>query len=327
MKNLSWRWMLYLVVGGYLVLDLKVFHGPLRDAIRNPREAALVEARERGWVALVNREPLTKAQLDLAVARHLYQRGLDAAAIPSKNLDMIRRGVLQTLIDDTLVRQYADGDRHPVPEEETAAFVAAWKAGFASRDDFLARAAAQGLDEKSLDAELARIWTRKRWLENRIAPGIEVTEEEARQWFENNRVETGGKPRPGFFEPEAVRLRETLLPATDEAKARQLHADRKNGAEPGGDEPRWRSRDELPESVAAAVFADGAQGLIDPILSPEGWHLVEVLERRESRALAFEDVSDEIFAHLEAQRTEETVRDLLEKLRKVANLQLFPENI
>lgn len=319
--------MLYLVVGGYLLLDLKVFHGPLRDAIRNPRTAALIEARERGWVALVNREPLTRAQLDLAVTRHLYQRGLDAAAIPGKNLDMIRRGVLQTLIDDTLVRQYADGDRHEVAPEESAAFVAAWKAGFASRDDFLARAAAQGLDEKALDAELARIWTRKRWLENRIAPGVEVTEEEARQWFENNRVETGGKPRPGFLEPEAALLRETLLPAADEAKARQLHADRKSRGEPGEDEPRWRTRDELPESVAAAVFGDGAQGLLDPILSPEGWHVVEVLERRESRALAFEELREEIFAHLEAQRTEETVRDLLEKLRKVANLHLFTENL
>ena len=45
MKNLSWRWMLYLVVGGYLLLDLKVCHGPLRDAMRSPREAALAVAR------------------------------------------------------------------------------------------------------------------------------------------------------------------------------------------------------------------------------------------------------------------------------------------
>ena len=322
MKKLSWRAALYLSVVGYLLLDLKVFHGPLRDAMRSPREAALVEARERGWVALVNREPLTREQLDLAVTRHLYQRGLDAATVPDKNLAMIRRAALQSLIDDTLVRQYADGDRYTVAPEETAAFIAAWKSGFATKEDLLKAATAQGLDERSLDAELARIWTRKRWLENRIEPGVTVTEEEARKWYEANRVKTGGEPRPGFFEPGKAKIREVVLPVADEAAARQLHA-----AWKGDVEARWLAREDFPEAVATAVFAPGVSGLIEPIASPRGWHVIEVLEMRESKPLAFEVLRDEIIAHLEAQRTEETVKELLEKLRKVANLHIFQENL
>ena len=314
--------MLYLVVGGYLLLDLKVFHGPLRDAIRNPREAALIEARERGWVALVNRDPLTRDQLDLAVERHLYQRGLDAATVPAKNLDMIRRAVLQSLIDDTLVRHYADGDRYTVAPEETAAFIAAWKSGFATKEDLLKAAAAQGLDEKALDAELARIWTRKRWLENRIEPGVTVTEEEAREWYEANRVETGGQPRPGFFEPEKAKIREVVLPVADEAAARQLHAAWKSEVE-----ANWRAREDYPEAVATAVFSSDSAGLLEPIASPHGWHVIEVVEKRAIQPLAFEDLHAEIVAHLEAQRTEETVKDLMEKLRKVANLHVFQENL
>lgn len=322
MKKLPWRAALYLSVVGYLLLDLKVFHGPLRDAMRSPREAALVEARERGWVALVNREPLTRGQLDLAVARHLYQRGLDAATVPAKNLAMIRRAVLQSLIDDTLVRQYADGDRHTVAPEETAAFIDAWKSGFATKEDLLKAAAAQGLDETSLDAELARIWTRKRWLENRIEPGVTVTEEEARTWFEENHLKSGGEPRPGFFEPEKAKIREVVLPVADEAAARERHA-----AWQGDVEARWRAREDLPEKVATAVFAPGVSGLLEPIATPRGWHVIEVLETRAVQPLAFEDLRDEVIAHLEAQRTEETVKELLEKLRKVANLHVFQENL
>ncbi len=326
MKRMPWRWILYLVVGGYLLLDLKVFHGPLREAMRSRRDAALVEARERGWVALVNREPLTREQLDLAVARHLHQRGLGAAAIPAKNLAMIRRAVLQSLIDETLVRQYADGDPFPVTEEETAAFVAAWKSGFASRDELLRRAAAQGLDEPSLDAGLARIWMRKRWLEKRIAPGVEVTEEEARDWYEANRVETGGQPRPGFHEPERALLRETLLPADDEAGARARHAALRSGEE-SPEEARWRARGDLPEVVANAVFAKEAPRLPDPVLSPSAWHVIEVVETRPAEPLPFETLRGEIIAHLEAQRTTETVKELMEKLRTVANLHIFTENL
>lgn len=322
MKKLPWRAALYLSVVGYLLLDLKVFHGPLRDAMRSPREAALIEARERGWVALVNREPLTREQLDLAVKRHLFQRGLDAATMPAKNLDMIRRAVLQSLIDDTLVRQYADGDRYTVAPEETAAFIAAWKSGFATQEDLLKAAAAQGLDENSLDTELARIWTRKRWLENRIEPGVKVTEEEAREWYEANRVETGGQPRPGFFEPEKAKIREVVLPVADEAAARQLHAAWKSEVV-----ARWRAREDFPEAVATAVFSSEASGVLEPIASPHGWHVIEVLEKHAIQPLAFEDLRDEIIAHLEAQRTEETVKELMEKLRKVANLHIFQENL
>ena len=326
MNRMPWRWILYLVVGGYLLLDLKVFHGPLRDAMRSRRDAALVEARARGWVALVNREPLTRGQLDLAVARHLHQRGLEALSIPAKNLAMIRRAVLQSLIDETLVRQYADGDPFPATTEETAAFIAAWKSGFASPEEMLRRAAAQGLDEAALDAGLARIWTRKRWLEKRIAPGVEVTEEEARDWYEANRVETGGQPRPGFFEPERALLREVILPAGDEAGARARHAALRSGGE-FPEEARWRALGDLPEVVAEAVFAGGDPRLLDPILSPSGWHVIEIIETRPGETLPFETLRTEIIAHLEAQRTTETVKELLEKLRTVANLQVFTENL
>jgi len=253
MKKLPWRGALYLVVIGYLFFDLQVCHGPLRDAMRSRRDAAVTTAREEGWVALVNQEPITPGQLDLAVRRHLHQRGKSTAEIPDKNLVMIRRAVLQSLIDDTLVRQHADGENFEAPAAEVAAFITSWKSGFSSPEELAKRAEAQGLDPAALDAELARIWKRKCWIEHRIERGVTVTDEEAREWFEANRVDEAGKLRPGFFEPE----------------------------KPG-----------LPQ-----------------------------------RSLAYEELSAEIIAHLEAQRTEETVKELTGKLRKVANLQIFPENL
>jgi len=58
-----------------------------------------------------------------------------------------------------------------------------------------------------------------------------------------------------------------------------------------------------------------------------GWHLVEVLERQAERPVSYEEIVVEIKQHLESERTEATVKELMQKLRKVANLQLFPENI
>lgn len=326
MKKLPWRAAIYLAVLGWFVLDLKVCHGPLREAMRSQRDAAVVEARARGWVALVNQEPLTREQVDLAVERHLFQRGKTVEEIPEKNLAMIRRAVLQTLIDDTLVRQYADGEKFAAPPEETAAFVAAWKSGFASSGDLAERAATQGLDPAALDVELARIWSRKRWLERRVAPGVAVTEEEAKGWFEANRAEEDGTLRPGFFEPAKVRARQIVFASGDEAAARERHA---GGAEPADDftDLGWIASEGLPEEFAGPVFAASGPGLLEPFRTRLGWHLVEVLEMEAERPLAYEEIRGEIVAHLEAVRTEETVKLLMGKLRKVANLHLFPENL
>lgn len=254
MKRLPWRFGLYVVVIGYMFFDLKVCHGPLHSAMRSRRDDAVTEARSRGWVALVNLEPITREQVDMAVARHLYQRGIDATSLSEKNRAMIRRAVLQLLIDETLVRQHAAGDRFIAPAAETEAFVRAWKAGFSSQDELKKRAEAQGWTLTTLDEELKQIWTRKRWLEKRIEPGVTVTEEEARQWFNENRLDENGKVRYGFYAEEA-----------------------------------------------------------------------ENLGKR--RPLEFEELRDEIISHIEAERTAETIPILMQKLRKVANLSLFPENL
>lgn len=344
MSKLPWRAVLYLAVVGYLVLDLKVFQGPLHDAMRSRRDAAVAGARERGYVALVNLVPVTRAQVDLAVARHLRQRGKTVAEIPGKNLAMIRRAALQSLIDEILVGQHADGERFAAPAAETEAFIAAWKSAFSSPEEIARRAAAAGLDPAALDAELARLWSRKRWLEGRIEPGVTVSEEEAKSWFESNRGKEDEPEglRPGFFEPEKARIRFAMLGAGEEALVRDLHAKLKSGeatfgevarahsldaaTKENGGEPGWFARETLSGPLAGAVFSGGA-GLLEPVRGESAWYLVEVLERQARRSLSFEELRPGIVAHLEARRTAQVVRVQIEKLRKVANLRVFPENL
>ncbi len=179
MKKFPWRAVLYAVILLYLVVDLKYCHGPLRQAMTSRRDASLEAASKYKWVAIINLEPVTQDQLDLAVIRHLYQRGKTPEGIPEKNLAMIRRAVLQSLIDEILVRQYADGEKFVAPPEETAQFISSWESQFASPEEKTTRAEKQGLDEAVISDELARIWSRKRWLEKRIAPGVAVTDD---QW-------------------------------------------------------------------------------------------------------------------------------------------------
>lgn len=344
MKRFPWRIVLYIVFIGYLFLDLKACNGPLKQAISKRNDLTREAAEKHRWVALVNQEPITGEQLDLAVARYLYQRGKSYEDIPTKNLRMIRRAALQTLINETLVRQYADGEGFRAPREEVESFVSTWISQFPDAIEFAEKASKQGMREEELRKELARIWSRKKWLENRIAPGVDVTDEEVKTWFEENR-ETGA----GFTEPEKIHARHIFLSTVEvddesrEEMIRDLHrqivekestfeelagafSDDPKTKKIGGD-LNWFARDRVPADFAGPVFAMQPGELSEPFRTKIGWHIVEVLDRQEERPVEFSEVEREIRHHLENQRTSETVERLMKKLRTVANIRLFPEQI
>lgn len=344
MNGFPWRILVYLAFLLYLFLDLRVCRGPLHDSFRDRTDATLEAADRHGWVALVNQEPITRAQLDLTVFRHLYQRGDHDDPPPEKTLAMIRRAVLNRLIDDTLIRQYADGEGHTAPKAEIDAFIRRWEMQFDSAEDLAERSHEQGLSEEERRAELARIWSRKRWVEKRVAPGVEVTEEDARRWFEANRP-TG----EGFVEPEKVRARHLFVSTVEtddeehEQLIRDLHARLLEGeatfeelAAMSSEDPRtakrggdlgWFTRDRIPSPFAEIAFGLDLGEVSEPFRTDIGWHVVEVTDRQPERPVTFDEAREEIRAHLENQRTAETVAELLRKLRKVSNIRVFPDRL
>lgn len=348
MQKFPWRALLYAVFLLYLAVDLKFCGGPLKRSIEKRQTNLAEEAAENRWVAIVNQEPITGEQLNLAVYRHLYQRGMTESPVPEANLAMIRRAVLQSLIDDTMIRQYSDGDDFTVPQGEIDRFVESWESQFASDEELAERSDLQNLSPEERRAELAKIWTRKRWLDNRIEPGVDVTDDEVRQWFEANRIDGEGAPREGFYEPEKIRARHIFLSTvenddeTREEMIREYHRQIVDGDETfeniakafsedertkkrGGD-LNWFTRARVPEDFAEVVFALVPGELSEPFRTSIGWHIVEVTGHQPQRPVEFAEVEPEIRDHLENQRTADTMKVLLQKLRKVANIRLFPEH-
>ncbi len=348
MQKFPWRAVLYTVFLLYLAVDLKFCGGPLKRAIETRQTTLAEEAAENRWVAIVNQEPITGEQLNIAVYRHLYQRGMTESNIPEANLAMIRRAVLQSLIDDTMIRQYADGDDFAVPQEDIDRYIESWEAQFASDEELAERSDLQDLSPDERRAELARIWTRKRWLENRVEPGVDVTDEEVREWFAANRVDGEGAPRDGFYDPEKIRARHIFLSTveiddeTREEMIREYHRQIVEGEETfeniakafsedertkkhGGD-LNWFTRTRVPDDFAEVVFRLKPGELSEPFRTHIGWHIVEVIDHQPQRPVELAEVEAEIRDHLENQRTVDTVKVLLEKLRKVANVRLFPEH-
>ncbi len=345
MKSLPWRSVVYLVVLLYLFLDLQTCKGPLHRRILSSRpfsEMTREQARDLGWVALVNRRPVTRRELWLAEDRFLYQRGRSRAEVsPSESL-VIRRAVLRGLIDDILVEQYAEGEGFQADREEIDRFVRAWESQFPDEQAMARRMDRQGLTPEECRAELARIWTRRAWLESRIAPGVGVTAEEIGAWFEEN----AGKN--GFLEPEKIRARQIFVSTVredGEAQRKKIEEARKRlldgegfhrvaaelsedfRTKDRGGELNWFGRDRVPSDFAEVVFAQSVGVVGEPFRSRIGWHIVEVLEHRPETPLVLADVEEEVRVYLENEQTRETLETFIGRLRKVASITVFLENL
>ncbi len=347
MKRFPWRSLLYTGILLYLLVDLRWCQGPLYWKIQSQRAHTTAEvAAKNGWVAVVNQEPITRRQLTIALQRYLFQRGKMPEEIPEATLKMMKQAVVQRLINDTLIRQYADGEKFDAPQKEIDAFIESWESQFASPEILKERSDLQNLSKQQRDAELARIWSRKRWLEDQIEPGVDVTSEEVRQFFDVNH-----KKGSGFTEPEKVRARHifvSTVEADDEAREKMIRDayvklnDAENPANfadlakaisddarsklRGGD-LNWFSRERMPKDFCKHVFPLEKGEISEPFKTSIGWHIVEVLDRQAERPVTFEEAADEIRAHLESTRREETIKVLIKKRRRVAKIELFYQNI
>ena len=346
-RRFPWRMILYGIVLLYLIGDLQLFDGPLHRAIEKRRNISSAEhAIEKGWVAVVNGESITLTRLARSVDAHLHVRGKSRSDLSATALRHIRGATLQQLIDDLVVAQHAAGRSHTVSEDKVDRVVARFESQFKSPQQLEQRSAAQHLDPELRRARLRQLAVQTDWLESHLAESPQVTEEIARQWFEDNRA---AGIEGGFVAPEVVRARHIFLSTLGndtpelEQKIRDLHRQlRDEGADfaqlaasysqdqrsktRGGD-LNWFSRARMPADFFNAVSKLQPGQLSEPIRTRLGWHIVEVTDRRPARKATFEDMREEIIAYLESEDRRQKIDEFVENLRRASIITVFPEQL
>lgn len=97
--------------------------------------------------------------------------------------------------------------------------------------------------------------------------------------------------------------------------AKGFSTDTKTAAE-GGD-LGWRIRSELPEKIAEAAFATGADKVATgPVQTDDGWHVVWVAERRVRDVPSFDDLKDDLKRAL----SKRIANEIAQRLRSAAKV-------
>lgn len=338
LKGFPWRVIVYCLVLSYLICDLYLLDGPLRRRIDRARGADDTPLREK-WVARVNGEPITRAQLDLAVRLYNFRRGIDTAAATPPNLRLNRLAALDELIADELLRSHARGEPTPVDPARVEESLRRFRSQFSDEESYQRELRFQKLTPAELRAHLEDHLRQIAYAEAAIADGIEVTESEARQWFSKN--------KSTLELPDRIRVRHIFLSTVEEdtpereSLIRELYrrctseeASFENLAARFSEDPRskdkggdlgWFSRNRMPADFAETVFALESGDLSAPFRTRLGWHIAEVTGRKPARECAFEEVREEILHLLEARKREIAVTQFLRRLRANSVVEIYPD--
>lgn len=333
-KGAMVRAVLYSIVILYLVVDLFLIGGPLRKSFarKAPNSPDVIEAAKgEGVVARIHYQPILLTQVEHRVEENLWRAGRRLEGIPREERLLLRRAALNELIDLHLLRLKVRFSQSEVPvsEVEIDDELTHFTRQFSGESAYLASLGELGWSEKELRYRIAARIQQEKYLENMIE--IEVSEKEAKIWFDENRHRLG--------QPERVRARHIFRSTVDleaepaEAVGRSLREtlhELAKGAEFAGLAQRfsedertrgiggdlgWLRRERVPAGLQEVLFSAEVR---KPILvrSRIGWHILEVLEKKTARERGFEEAREEVLAALEAVKRRDGLRDYRKGLRE-----------
>lgn len=329
------RLVVYGLVLGWIAGDLFVWHGILSRKINRAdpnTPEAIARAKAQGVLARVFNRQITRGQLDRAVAERLWREGRSPSDLTKEAMRMARYAALNDLIDHELLRVKAkahavDLQIEPAAvEERYQRFVSR----FQSEKEMLDAARSQGIAGKEELRERITAWMQQEaYVELKIKPLSQVTDEEVRTWWEEHKEQLAN--------PKRVQVRHIFLPTLDrdpnEVKARMeeayaaLREGRKSFEElaktvsedPSGKDKGgslgWVTHDRLPSDFSGAVF-EAKQGVPVLLQTSIGWHIIEVTDREMPQIRPFEEAKNEVRASLESARRDKAVSTYRDALRQ-----------
>lgn len=297
------------------------------------RAAAPAAARPIEWIAaVINHEAITHTEVEESLRAAAARVGRNIEDMPPADVRRMREGVLETLIEERLIVQEArrrgiTADAGEV-REQTEETIRGLKSAFASPQEFERALAQEFLTEEALHeryrTEVEDRILRERLIDEAVRSKIRVDRPDVQAAYESRR--------------EQVKARHLLLP--DEAAAREAKRRLEEGEdfavlarrissgpsrERGGD-LGWFSRGQIDPAFEAAAFALEPGRLSDPVRTPFGFHIIQVLERRTADPPPLTpELESRIRAEIFARRTDEALRTLVAELKEDAYIEIRDE--
>lgn len=285
-------------------------------------------------VARVDSHEITREELVSRAESALRER-------PEDEVDLqFYRNVLQDLISSELFYQESLARGFAISDTELDQRIATIQERFPSRREFEDTLAEQGLTVAEMRTNLARDIAISRFLDKTVISQIRVTEEEAREYFEENKeqIRTDDQLRVRHI---LIRLGENAArPELERAQGRleEIRAEisaggdfgelaRKYSQDPGsaplGGDLNWISRGAMVPEFERVAYALQEDEISPVIRSRFGLHILQVIDRRPGPQVSYEEGKEQLLDFLRERKIENQLGRLASELRDKAEVEVY----
>lgn len=291
-------------------------------------------------IAVVNEDIITQSELEGAFEP--YKRRVDASYRGADKDKILAEGLntlLNRMIDNKLISQRAKKVGINVRDEEiTGAVKDLLSRRNISMEEFKKILEAEGSSIEAYQQDLKDQMTRMRLLRRELKAKIVVNDDEIRDEYIKRRQEYEGK--------ESVRIKQIFIPLPRDAAAsttlklkeevQKLHKRLVEGESfdllasqfsqgpataTGGDVGFLEKGTMLPQ-VDSVAFKLAKDEISEVIVSPAGFHIIKVLDKRGAGVKPIEMIREEIKAKIEEEKMEKGYESWIADLRKRSHVEI-----
>jgi parvulin-like peptidyl-prolyl isomerase len=295
-------------------------------------------AVEAGGALSVNGVEVGAAEVELA--RHWARLEAPVEAADDAKATAL---AMEKVVADILLAAEATAAGETLSKKEVKDGIAAFSNRVGGEVPFKEILRSAGASEDDLARLVERHRLARRYVEQRIAPTVSVSEDEARSWYE--------QPGHQVHHFDQIRVRLIFInstqgePAEAEARARgriEAAAARIGAGEDFaavarevsedlsrqiGGEIGWVSRGAIPGPLEDVVWRLDTGETSGVLRGPYGFALIQVVDRRPAGPSPFEEVWDSVVSDLEADRTAQAVAAAVAELRSKATITVLDPSL
>jgi len=305
----------------------------------SPADAKPVKPEELpAVVARINGQDIKKEQL-LDQAQRLRSQFPGAAQTPPNT--QFYRDVLNTLVAQTLLQQEAKKEGIAVSDAEVEQQITALRSRFPDAEKFKQALASQGLSEARLREEMHREGAVQKLVAAKVFSSVNITDAEAKAFYDKNQDKMKQPPQvhvrhilvkvdPSATDADKQKARakaEDLLKRAqggeDFAKLASENSDDPGSKTQGGD-LSWMGPGRTVPPFDKAAFALTKPNEISPVVETDfGYHVIQLLERKEASAVPFEQAKARITEFLRQRQVQEKLQAHVEELKTKGKVETF----
>jgi peptidyl-prolyl cis-trans isomerase C len=288
-------------------------------------------------VAIVDGEPIKKADLEAAFANVLTAQKIPIASVPEEQRAMGYRMILDDMIiDKLLIKRSAE---MKVSDEEVAAQFERIKANFGSEEELKKQLDAAGQTIEKVKTGMRERLKQEHWIDEQIKGKAEVTEAEAEEFYKKNPDQ--------FKSPEQVRASHILIAVPQDAKpdvvvekekaaqaiaarvkkgeafdklAKELSED-PSAKQNSGDLDFFAKEAMVPE-FSQAAFSMKKDETSEPVRSQFGYHVIKVTDRKDAETVTLENAKPKLLAYLQRQKKQAEIEKVVKDIRAKAEVKV-----